>query len=355
MRRRVARASALVLLALSLAACDQAKQEAADDFRADVRTEPARTGTIERALTTTGTVRARQDAKVLVETAGKLQLAKNPVTGRRWAVGDAVRQGQLLGVVAAADLRAASRVAARRQALASAQAEYDRNQRLRDEGLVPANTISDQETRLANARADWEAGVQQEGKSRLVAPLTGVLTTVTAAADGEMLNERTLLAEIMDFDDALLDLDLGSGDVLDMQPGQLVRVQPPAHGTDEAAVEGRVERVAPAIDATTRTFRVEVGVPNAAHRLRPGMFVRATVVVEAHDAVTLVPASAVVQREGKPTVFVVDAQRAVQHPVELGLVTQELAEIRVGVKAGEPVVVSGQDTLRDKTRVVVAQ
>ena len=40
--------------------------------------------------------------------------------------------------------------------------------------------------------------------------------------------------------------------------------------------EGKVSRIAPALDAATRTFSVEITIPNAKERLRPGMFARAT-------------------------------------------------------------------------------
>ena len=40
--------------------------------------------------------------------------------------------------------------------------------------------------------------------------------------------------------------------------------------------EGKVSRIAPALDAATRTFGVEITIPNAKERLRPGMFARAT-------------------------------------------------------------------------------
>jgi len=349
----------LALLAFA-SGCQQPPSDATLDFRASVSVVPAARGPVEHVLETTGTVRAAEEAKVVVETAGKLTVARNPATGRRWAVGDSIQKGQVIGFVDPEDVRTSARIESRRQALAAAQTELERNQQLHAEGLISSQVLAEKEVALANARADFDNARLQEAKGRLASPIAGVLTSVTTAADGEFASSSGTVAEVKDFSEVIVDLDLGTGEVLDVRPGQVVRVGSYAA---EDTFEGTVLRIAPAIDPQSRTFRVEVLVANPDLRLRPGMFVRASIVIERRDDVVTVPPDAVVERDGRLTVFVVEyaktpgqevAQESAQaREVSIGLVSDAAVEITNGLKPGDRVVVSGQDTLKDGTRVIV--
>lgn len=360
MNRSMRRASiAIVALGAACLGCPKPPGEGALAFKTTVGTVAIANGNVERILTTTGTVRAREHAKMLAEAGGTLQLLRNPVTGRRFAIGDEVTEGQLIAIVAAEELRTSSRLDARAQALEKAEAEHDRNRRLRDEGLVSDTRIAELASALSNARAEYENALLQQSKARVVAPLSGVLTSVTTAADGEFVTERSTLAEVMRFDEVLVDLDLGAGEVLGVAPGMQVRIVPPTQGGSLAGVAepvtGDIERVAPAIDPTSRTFRVEAGIDNRDHRLRPGMFVRADIVLDRRVDVLVVPSAALVNRDGEWIAFVVEAQRAVKRTVEIGLASETSAEVMTGLRAGDLVVTSGQDTLQDGTNVQVRQ
>jgi RND family efflux transporter MFP subunit len=341
---------AVVALALLAAACSQPPAEDATNYRATVTTRPAARGRIERTLVGTGTVRAESAATLVTEASGKLSIGRNPRTHRRWAIGDEVRTGDLLGTIAPAELSTQARLEARRAALRAAEADQERHAKLHEQGLLSDLEMAQQDTKLADARAELRAAELQESKSQLHAPIGGVITSITNAPDGEFIGERQEVAQVMEFGDLIVDLDLGSAEILDVARDQSVRVVVP--GSDVSA-EGRVARLAPAIDPKTRTFRVEVVLPKPDPRIRPGMFVRAEIVLEAHDQALLVPTAAVVVRRGVPVVFVVEAQRASQHAVKLGLSSDESAEVLEGVSDGQPVVVTGQDTLDDGVKVVV--
>ena len=350
LRRRIRIGASLACLALLGASCVGGTEDRAPEFRASVVTEPARSGRIERTLSTTGTVRATEAAKIVAEAGGKLELARNPGSTDRLAIGDEVKEGQLIAVIAAGDLATTARVRARVQALAAARAEHARNKALEAQGLLSINQMSEIDMRLANAQADYDSALLQQSKSRHVAPISGVITSILTSPDGEFVAERAAVAEIMRFGDVIVDLDLGAADILAVAPEQLVRVAVP--GTEES-FDGAVAHVAPAINPTTRTFRVEVRVANPSGRLRPGMFARCDLVLEAREDAVLVPSRSVVLREGTPRVFVVEAQRARERKVELGLITEDLAQVVSGLEAGTPVVVSGQETLDDDVGVIV--
>ena len=119
--------------------------------------------------------------------------------------------------------------------------------------------------------------------------------------------------------------------------------------------KGRVERVYPTIDAATRTFKVEVHVPNTNKLLRPGMYARVTVNFGNVKRV-VIPDQAVVRMEGtgQRFVYLLQADSTVSFkPVTLGRHLDATYEILDGIKSGDQVVTKGQTVLKDGVKVNV--
>jgi RND family efflux transporter MFP subunit len=117
-------------------------------------------------------------------------------------------------------------------------------------------------------------------------------------------------------------------------------------GMDGARVAGRVRQIAPGIDAVRRTGTVYVDVPQPG-TLRAGAFVQGRILLGESMALT-VPAEAVVRRDGRAYVFLVDKEnRARQRLVELGVDAGEDVEIRVGLEAADAIVARGAGFLND--------
>ena len=138
-----------------------------------------------------------------------------------------------------------------------------------------------------------------------------------------------------------------------IRPGDLVRLT--TH--DGQPVEGRVRAVSPGVDDTTRTGTVFADLPAGllqAGTLQPGAYVQGRIDTGVGMA-SVVPASAVVLRDGFPTVFTVDAQSVVhQQRIETGVRDAGQVEVVSGVAQGAQVVVDGAGFLADgdKVRVV---
>lgn len=117
---------------------------------------------------------------------------------------------------------------------------------------------------------------------------------------------------------------------------------------------GSVERIAPVFRRATRQVRVEIRVENADERLKPGMFVRATLELERVEDATLVPALAPTERGDEVGVFVLSPGGETVHwrPVTLGILEGERVEVRGEGVAGQ-VVVLGQEFCDDGASVVV--
>jgi membrane fusion protein (multidrug efflux system) len=88
--------------------------------------------------------------------------------------------------------------------------------------------------------------------------------------------------------------------------------------------------------------------------LKPGMFARINITLSEEDAARAVPAAALIERDGRYSVFVVDESATVKRvPVEVGIKDGGYAQILSPEELGGAVVTLGQHLLRDGARVVV--
>jgi hypothetical protein len=98
---------------------------------------------------------------------------------------------------------------------------------------------------------------------------------------------------------------------------------------------------------------VEIEIPNANFRLKPGMYARATFTVEKHEHTLVVPTLAVVDVSGKIGVFMPDGDKAAFHPVTVGIEHQDVTEITTGLDEGQKVISTGAAALREGDRVTL--
>ncbi len=116
---------------------------------------------------------------------------------------------------------------------------------------------------------------------------------------------------------------------------------------------GKISVVNPTVDSATRSFQVEVTLNNPGEKLRPGMFARATMVMDRVDAF-LVPALAVLKLQGSNErfVFLEDNGTARRVVVELGARFDDKVElVSDQIKPGDRLIVAGQARLENGVSV----
>jgi RND family efflux transporter MFP subunit len=115
-----------------------------------------------------------------------------------------------------------------------------------------------------------------------------------------------------------------------LKPGQLVSLTTDAYPGEQFT--GRIDRIAPVFRKNTRQARIEMTIDNPQHRLKPGMFIRATVVLARKSEATIIPEQALTKRNDRNGVFIVseNGQSVVWR------------EVKVGIRQGERVQVEGQ-------------
>ena len=185
---------------------------------------------------------------------------------------------------------------------------------------------------LQDRRAALELARKKVVDSTIRSPVAGVVAARTAQP-GEFIRENTEVVTIVRPDPLILQT------AIQERHAGLIRADQPVDFVVEAfpgqIFKGTVAYVGPTVDQGTRTFRVEVLVPNADRRLRPGFFAKGTVLTHADDQVLAVPDAAVSALAGVSTVFVIEDGKARQQEVTVGTAQDGLVEIVTGLKGTE--------------------
>jgi len=116
---------------------------------------------------------------------------------------------------------------------------------------------------------------------------------------------------------------------------------------------GAVISVDSRVDPMTRSLAVVAELPNEDGDLKPGMFLQ-VVIARRREDVVLAAEAALVPRQGRQFVFVIDQGRALEREVKLGTRSPGVVEIVTGLEAGEEIVTQGVQRLRDGLPVQMA-
>ena len=347
----------LMTLLLLLTGCGGGGQGNEVEFRVPVSVREVGTDTVEDRIVATGTLRAERIVSLRAESAGILQIATS-ASGRRLAEGDRVATGQAIAEITGEDVRLAARTDSNRSRYQVALRDFESKKLLFAEGLISDNELQSAESGLADARLELDRSLFTESRSKLLTPMSGVLLQLARdengqpLADGQLVSAGQMLAQVANTATLIADINLVGPDAARVRPGQVVRLR--HHAWEDSTFAGKVIRLAPSVDPTTRTLRIEVGLDNRDGKLRPGMFIEATVVAERRPDAVVVPRAAVTERAGRKVLFVLKGQKVELREVGLGLGDDDMVEVRGGIEPGDRVVTKGLETLTDGARVRVS-
>ena len=188
---------------------------------------------------------------------------------------------------------------------------------------------------LAERRSDLALAQQQLEDTRLVAPFAGAVQQRRASL-GEYLAAGAPVLTVMKVTPLRLRVEVPEREAPNIRRDQEAAVR--VEGST-AAWPGRIVRLSPALDETTRSLIVEAEVDNSKGLLRPGSFARAEIRTESGEDSLVVPGAAVVMFAGIEKVVTVKDGKAHERPVTTGRRAGEVVEILSGLEDGEMVVV----------------
>ncbi len=183
--------------------------------------------------------------------------------------------------------------------------------------------------------------------ARIISPVSGIVST-RYVDPGEMTGGVAFT--VMDMDTVIASAKITQKNITKIKEGQTVKVNIPSLGTKENTY--KVTKIIPAADKSN-TYKLEVNIPNSGHSIKPGMSATIQAVTNEIKNVMVLPRDAVVKHAGNEVVFVLRNGKVKAVEVVTGEYTDELVEIKKGVKVGDKVVTAGQHLLSDGDAVTV--
>ena len=255
-------------------------------------------------------------------------------------VGDPVREGQLIVTLDPTQYT--------QQLVQLKTVEDDYNRLL---PVYEAGGISTQQIEQAKAQLDVQREVVANLKKNIEvrSPISGVVTARNYES-GDLFAQQPIL-HIMQIDPLKVVANISEQYFPNVKVGMPVKLAVDIFPDEEFT--GTVSLIYPALDPTTRTFKVEVKVPNAKRTLRPGMYARTTFDMGSKEGV-MVPDVAVQKQVGSAERYlyvIVGDSVAERRSVKVGRQVGDRVDILSGIEAGEPVAVTALSKLFDGAKV----
>jgi membrane fusion protein, multidrug efflux system len=342
---------------LPVAGCGQATDSAAKPAaqkRTLITVAEAKQTRFEIIEETVGTVESPINPTVMAEVPGRV----TRVTAR---AGAAVRQGELLAVIDADDLKLARRSAAAEAAridalLANQNTVVERNRELVKSNFISRNALDEsiaQQRALAEqldaAKAQLARVESDLARTRVLSPLDGRVD-VPIVSEGDYVAVGTPMFRLLSTRVLNVYLPFPETVAPRLRVGLPVRLSSPS--VSAAPIEATVSELKPAVGASTRALNAIVRLRDAPG-CRPGASVTASVVLDVREAAVVVPEQSVVLRPAGTVVYVIGDGKAAQRVVTTGFKRDGMIEIATGLQPGEVVALDGAGFLTDGAPVTV--
>jgi RND family efflux transporter MFP subunit len=304
--------------------------------------------------------------------------------------GNRVKKDQIVArlenqdVTAAKDQAAANVKAARfnleqtKAELRDATVTFNRNKELLAKGVIARATFDDVLARYQKAAAATEAADAQVKASLAAldganialeytlirAPFAGVVLTKDADLGdivtpiGAAVNAKSAVVTIADMDSLQIEVDVSESNVRQVTIDQPCEIQLDA--LPDQQFRGAIHMIVPTADRSKATITVKVRFIDKDSRILPEMsarvaFLSRPVKPEEQKPRIAISQAAVVNRQGKESVFLIRENRALETPVRLGDKIGDMVEVLEGVKAGDKIVLNPSDKLKNGSKIKIEE
>ena len=303
-----------------------------------------------------GELNAERSASVRSEVAGSvIQVFVEP--GQRVAAGTPLARIDAT-TASAVELSARAGVTATEAQAAQAKKELDRSERLNAAGAIADRdlenarlTYSTTMAQLANVKSLYAQASKSLRNATVRAPFAGVVAGKVISA-GDVVSPGTELFTVVDPKSMRLEASVPAAQVGQIQLGMAVAFSVSGYG--DRKFTGKVTRVSPVADPTTRQVQILASIPNSAGTLVGGLFAEGRVNAETRSAMVL-PATAIDQRGATPAVLRLRGGRVERVSVTLGIRDdqRENYEITSGVQRGDTVLLGAAQAIGEGKQVRV--
>lgn len=343
----------------------------AQDQGTSVETVVAASNDISEQIKSFGNIRAAEIVNITPQ-------VSNRVTAIYAELGDTVQQGEILAKIYDVPYRdqfqqAKSQLEQSRASYVRDSLQFYRQQKLHDKELISSTEFDDARATFQNSKAQFKASQANLTQSRedlknteITAPVYGVVLSRDIST-GDLASTGQMAYEIGNLTGYQARVYLPLEEWRKVKIGQPVRFR--VSNQQDITGEGRVTQISPRIDPTTGLGEVVISLTDQGSSIFQGVLVQAIINVETHENAVTIPRSTLVenvqtliepesntiQLERSYTAFVVQSDSlALRRELKLGIEQGNQIEILEGIEAGDQVVITGQNSLNDSSKVRIA-
>ena len=335
----------------------------------NVELTEARTGQIREELLLTGSLKPKEVVDVNPKNTGRIERI-------HFLVGDRVTGGALVAEMEDDELQQQVRrseaalavsqanISSREAELANSMASLERAKLLFDEELLSPQEYQQEQTSLEVMQAQLqlaEAQAQQSmaeltelrirlDQSKIYAPMSGVVSQ-RYIDPGALVSPNQPILQIVNLATMVTQGNVPERNIAKLTIGNPANVMVDA--VPGRGFEGVVARIAPVLDAATRSALIEIDIPNREMVLKAEMFARISLDLGSLRDATLIPRDGLVYRGQDPGVYIVegDGNRPIFRVIETGMTREGQIEVLGNLDAGTRIVGRGATMLRDGDRI----
>ncbi|MBN2244938.1 MAG: efflux RND transporter periplasmic adaptor subunit [Candidatus Aminicenantes bacterium] len=324
----------------------------------------------------TGTIIPRSQFVVAPKVSGRLEKL-------RVNIGDWVQRGQLLAILddeeynqqvhqAQADLQVAqANLEESKSSLDVAERELKRVLELHQKGISADSELDAAKGNFAAQEARYKVAMAQVANREAALEAANIRLSYTQikaswdeGADKRVVGERFVyegalltanapILSILEINPVLAVIYITDKDYFRVEKGQTAVIS--SNALPNKPMYGKIERIAPLLQETSRSARIEIKIQNDEGLLKPGMFVNIQIEYKAIADATVVPMSSIVNRDNQQGIFLADIENKVANfvPVKVGISSNEVTEIIDPSSLSGYVVVLGQHLLANGSPIII--
>lgn len=282
---------------------------------------------LENNIKTVGTILANEEVEIRSEISKK-------ISGIHFKEGTYVGRGKTLFTLDNSDLYARLRKFELQEDLMLKKME--RNDVLREKGLLPMEDYEIAENELEQVRADIDILLIDISKTSIRAPISGIVG-LREVSRGSYVSPTSPLTTIQDVSRVKIDFSIPERYISAFKIGQKIKFR--VDGIDEE-YEGEVYAYEPKVEGNTRSLLIRAIASNEGRKLLPGTFANVTLNLENIEDAILIPTQAVIPKLKGHDVYVVRGGKAAQVEVQIGMRTEDKVQILSGLAPGDTVIIT---------------
>ena len=242
------------------------------------------------------------------------------------------------------------------------QEEYERRSKQLEIAIITSGARKDEIMEASYGLTQAEIAVKQARlnleKATIRAPFSGIITNIQVST-GQNVSAGVELFTLVNIDRIQVHAKVLESEIGKMKVGREVDLKFSAYPGQD--FKGKVQAISPIVDPADKTCNVIVEMLNVDQAIKPGMHAEVKIAAEIYSDRLLVPQDAVLSRNQRKLVFVVEGDRAKWKYIALGLENEDFAEVLptddpgVEIKAGDQVLVDGHFTIAHDARISIVQ